>query len=299
MGLKREVWEKRVITKLTAAEQGDFLNGIEDVSRYVTGDDDVQVIHRAKLGVLPDVLINNSTYPIPEQAITDADVPITLDKYQTKATPITDDELEALSYDKIDVVNRLHVESITEKKFDKALHSLAPAADSVTTPVILTTGAADGTRKKLTKADILALRKALDKMKVKRAGRRLVLCPDHVNDILEWDEQFDRQYANRETGEITKKWGFEIYEYPTAPLYDTTTKAKKSFGAVAGVNDREGSVCFFVPLAVKAAGKTKLYASKSENDPLLQRSLMNYRHYFICMPTTGEGTAAIVSNKNP
>ena len=49
------------------------------------------VIHLVEVGVDPDVLINNKTYPIDVQALEDKDIAIKLDKFQTKATTITDD----------------------------------------------------------------------------------------------------------------------------------------------------------------------------------------------------------------
>lgn len=295
--VKREAYEKRVVVALSHAEDADFLNGVEDVSQYVTGDDEVQVIHRSYLGVKPDVLINNSTYPIPEQALADEDIPIVLDKYQTKVTPVTDDQLYASTYDQMDAVNKSHVTSINERKFDKAIHSLAPATHTVKTPVIITTGADDGTgRKKLVKKDILTFRKALGKKF--RKGWRLVLCSDHVNDILEWDENFDKQYADRETGLITKKYGFEMFEYAENPWYTVATKAKLAFGAVPDDEvASEASVAFYAPRAVKASGKTKGYFSASENQPSTQRNTMAYRHYFIAMPTGVELIGALVSGK--
>lgn len=290
---KRQIFENRVVTSLTHADDANFLEGVEDVSRYVVGDDEAQVINRTYLGVRPDVLINNTTYPIDAQTIADENIPITLDKYQTKRTPITDDDMYASTYDRIDAVNRLHIESITEKKYDKAIHALAPAGNAAKTPVIETTGADDGTgRKKLTKADLIAFRRKFGKF---RKGLRLVLCPDHENDILEWDEHFDKQFADRESGLITRKYGFDIYSYSENPFYTVATKVKKSFGSTPGVGDRMASVCFFPPRAVKATGKTKVYFSKAEDNPATQQNEFNYRHYFIAMPTVNELIGAIVS----
>lgn len=296
--VKKEAFEKRVVTALSHADEADFLNGAEDVSQYVTGDDEVQVIHRSYLGVKPDVLINNSTYPIPEQALDDEDIPIVLDKYQTKATPVTDDQLYAAIYDQIDAVNKSHVASITERRYDKAIHALAPATHTAATPVIITTGEADPEtgRKKLTKKDLIAFRRALGKKF--RKGWRLVLCSDHANDILEWDEHFDKQYADRESGMITKKYGFEIYEYAENPWFTVATKAKLAFGAVPDdAVASEASVAFYVPRVVKASGKTKFYFSQSATDPKMQRNLMNYRTYWIAMPTRMEMIGALVSGK--
>jgi hypothetical protein len=291
--VKRQIFEDRVVVALSHADDANFLEGVEDVSRYVTGDSESQTINRTYLGVRPDVLINNSTYPIDEQTITDDNIPISLDKYQTKQTPITDDDLYAATYDRIDAVNKLHVEAINEKKLDKAIHALAPAGNSADTPVLVTTGEDDGTgRKKLTKKDLISFRRLFGKF---RKGMRLVLCPDHVNDILEWDEQFDRQYADRESGLIMRKYGFDMYEYSDNPYYVVSTKAKKSFGSTPGAGDKMASVAFYGPRVVMASGKTKVYFSKAEWNPGTQRNVFNYRHYFIAMPTELKRLGALVS----
>lgn len=292
--VKKEVFENRVELALSRSENANFLEGVEDVSRYVTGDEEVQVINRSYLGVQPDVLINNTTYPIDLQALEDENVPITLDKYQTKVTPLSDDELYASSYNKIDAVSKTHVTAITEAKLDKAVHALAPASDTANTPVFVTTGEDDGTgRKKLTKKDLVGFRRSFGANW--RTGIRLVLCNDHINDILEWDENFALQYADRETGRITNKYGFEIYEYSQNPYYNVAAKTKLSFSSTPTSDHKMASVAFFPKRTVKAYGKTKMYYAIAENDPEYQRNKLNFRHYAIALPTENLRIGAIVS----
>ncbi len=140
-GVLREAWSGRVLDYLTTADDDSFLQGVDDVSQYVANvGDEAQVIHLVNMGVLPAVLINNTTYPIPVTAQTESDVPVTLDKYQTEVTPITDDELYALSYNKMDKVRSRHGLAIQIKKTQKAIHALAPASNTTAMPVLLTTG---------------------------------------------------------------------------------------------------------------------------------------------------------------
>lgn len=291
--LKRQIFEDRVVTALGHADDANFLEGVEDVSRYVIGDMEGMTINRTYLGVHPTVLVNNTTYPIPVEALADENIPISLDKHQTTQTPISDDDMYASTYDRIDAVNKLHVEAIVEKKYDRAAHALAPQNHSASTPILITTGADDGTgRKKLTKTDVINFRRALKKF---RTGMRVVWCDDHINDILEWDENFDKQFADNKTGLVSNKWGFESYAYSENPYFTVATKTKLSFGAVPGAGDRQCSFAFLPKRAVKANGKTKFYISKSEDNPGTQSNLMNYRHYAIAMPTVIQHRGAIVS----
>jgi hypothetical protein len=294
-GIYTEVWTGEMIKAFrNSIESLGWLNKIRSYDQYAEND----VIHFVDIGVDPTVIINNSTYPIDIENLTDVDKTISLDKYQTKATRITDDELYAISYDKMASVIERHKESILEKKYAKALHALAPAADTANTPVLLTTGAAsaDGTHKIITRADIIALKKKFDDQKIPVAGRVLVLCMEHINDLLLSEQKFVEQYYNYASGKIANLYGFEIYEYADSPYYTVSTKAKLAFGAVPAGTDKQASVAFYAPRMMKATGSTDAYLSEAKNNPTTQENLANFRHYFICLPLKNEAIGAIVSD---
>lgn len=289
-----EVWTGEMIKAFrNSVEALGWYGKIRSYDQYA----DNEVIHYVQLGGDPDVLINNTTYPIPIQQITDTGKPVSLDKYQTKVTPITDDELYAISYDKMSSVIERHREAIDEKKYAMAIHALAPASDSTVTPVITTTGVDDGTgRLRITRSDIIRLKKAYDKQKVPIAGRILVLCSEHVNDLLEFDQKFADQYYNYTSGKIANIHGFEIYEYMDCPYFTASTKTKKPFGTIPATGDFQASVSFFAPRAMRANGTTEAYLSPASTDPENQRSLISFRHYSICLPLKNDAIGAIVSN---
>jgi hypothetical protein len=293
----KEVWTGRVVEQLSTEEKGTFLDGIEDFSNYVSNaGDEMQVIHLVYMGVEPAVLINNTTYPIPITALDQEDIPISLDKYQTEVTPITDDEIYALSYDKIQVVKNKHTKAISKNKIKKSIHALAPGSETATMPILLTTGADDGTgRKRLVPADLIRLKKECDDLQMDDIGRRLVLCNDHVNDILLWDKKYEVQFYNDSTGKTNNyNYGFEFHQYVANP-YFSQAKVKRAFGAVPVAGDRRASVLFSMSRAAKAQGWTKMYYSLASTDPQNQRNLVNFRHNFIVLPTREEGRAAIIS----
>jgi len=294
-GVYTEVWTGEMIKAFrTSVESIGWLNRIRSYDQYAEND----AIHFVDVGGDPDVLLNNITYPIPVQVITDADKVISLDKYQTKQTPITDDELYAISYDKMSSLIERHKDNINEKKYSRALHALAPATDGSGTPVLLTTGAAstDGTHNVITRADIVALKGKFDVMKVPISGRILVLCNDHVNDLLDSDQKFADQYHNYTTGKISNLYGFEVYEYADSPYYTVSTKTKLAYGAVPAGTERQASVAFYAPRMMKATGSTTTYYSEAKTDPANQQSMINFRHYFICLPLKNEAIGAIVSD---
>ncbi len=293
----REVWTREIIRSANEYIKDTFLDGILDLSQYVTGDDEAQVIHNAYFGVAPDVLINNNTYPIPIQELNGEDKPIALDKYQTKPTPITDDELYALSYDKMGIVKQVHGEAIAKNRLMKSIHAFGPATDSEKTPVLLTSGSQtpDGTRKRLKFEDIVRLREKYADAGIAVDGMRLVLCPSHVNDLILEDKDLFKVLTSLKSGVVNDQLGFEIRSYFGNPYYNTSTKTKLAFGALPTTTDRMASVVFTPKLARKASGLTKMYFSEAKKDPQNQRNLISFRNFFIAMPAINESIGAIVS----
>ena len=292
-GVYTEIWTGELVKYLRRGLEATWLDGIPDSSSIVNND----VIHLVEVGVDPDVLINNTTYPIPLQALNDADIAIQLDKFQTKVTPVTDDELYAISYDKMSRVKESHGNAINDSKFQKAAHALCAQQNTATTPVLVTTGArdADTGRIKLCTQDVINLKRALDKLKVPAAGRRLVLCTDHVNDLLETDQRFKEQYnIDRGNGTVGRQYGFDIYEFANNPLY-TTAGQKKAVGASAGTGEFQCSFAFYVQRVFKATGSTKMYYSEASTDPEYQRNKINFRHYFVCLPKKADAGGVIRS----
>lgn len=294
-GVYVEVWTRQVVEHYTHAMEGTFLDGIPDFSQYSEND----VIHLSDVSGDPTVLVDNTTYPLDIEELEDGDVSIKLSKFETKPTQVTDDELYALAYDKMALVKTRHGDKLSEGILDKAIHAFAPSEDTTETPVLTTSGDPDEDgRKKLVRADIIKLRRQLDKLKVPKKNRRLVLCSDHVNDLLEVDQKFQNQYHDYTTGVISKMYGFEIYEAANCPLFDSTTKKRKSFGAVSGANDYEASVFFYVPRMFKCKGSNKMYYSKAETDPIYKRNIVSFTARFVALPQKKEkAVGAIVSVK--
>lgn len=293
MAVKQEIWTGEVLRKVSTLETATFLDGLLDYSRYAHNN----VIHMSYMGVEPKVLINNSTYPLPTSSQANEDIGLSLDKYQTEVTIITDDELHANASDQMSVTRDMHAGAITKEKFKKALHAIAPAKHTAETPLLTTTGADVDGRKALTRNDIISLKKAYDLMQVPLDGRRLVLCPDHVNDLLMLDQKFADQYYNYKSGRIAGLYGFDVYEYGAAPYYDQEAKTKKAFGATPTAKDVQASVAFYAPYIAKATGETKMYFSEAKTNPRMQENEISFKHHFLVIPKKQLALGAIISAK--
>jgi hypothetical protein len=304
-GIYTEVWTGEQVKAFRddVASLG-WLNAIPSYDQYVRPGvgSEADIIHLISVGADPEVLVNNTTYPIAIVALPDGDKAISLDKYQTTATPVTDDELHAISYDKMASVVERHTHAVNETKYAKAIHALAPQSHSAATPVLKTSGgvAPEGGRKMLVRVDIISLKKAFDKLKCPVKGRILVLCPDHVADMLSNDQKFGEQYYNYTSGKITSLYGFEVYEYTACPYFtqpttgDGATPATKvAYKGVPDATATQASVAFYAPRMFRATGSTTTYPTPAEATK--QQHLYNVRHYFVALPKKQEAIGAIYS----
>lgn len=286
-----DVWLNRVRQNLTTQDVAPWLDGIPELDTNVlemgSGDaSELNVIHIPRTSFNPDVLINNTAYPLAVQAYTDDETVVSLDKYQTKPTSISDDKIIGASYAVIDPATKAHTNAINAKKYQKAIYAIGPASDAALTPVIAATGVARiaGGPASLIYDDLVNLKDKLDAAECPVDGRRLVLSTAHWNDLLVDRKNFGDKLVNYNTGMPAPVIaGFKLYQYNGNPLY-TSAGVKKAFGAVKAAGDRQGSVFFNEMAIAKKSGMTKQYFKEAKNDPEAQTNLLNYRHYFIAMP---------------
>ncbi len=288
--LKNEIAEKEMIKNFR--HQKSWLGRVKSKPQWVGND----VIKIPKQGAAPSVLINNNIYPIVSNEREDDFIVLALNKYDTTNTEISDDEAETLPYEKTSDVQMQHRETLEDETVEHALHSISPVANSATTPVLETTGATVNGRKRLTTQDLINYKQKLDDLKVPKKGRLLILCSDHVNDLLAEDKAFVTQYHNQKDGVISSNYmGFEVYEDLSAVTYKDVagTMTREAYGAVA--TGKTASIVAFVGNLAKAVGTVKRYMRISDNDPENRKTTIGFRLYFICVATKSEGMGAIVS----
>lgn len=159
-GVLTELWTGEMIKAFrTPSAAVGWYDRVRSYDQYVNND----VIHFTELGGDPTVLVNNKTYPLNITKLDDADKPVSLDRFDTEATPVTDDELHAVSYDKMGSVLERHREALKETTWQKAIHAYAPDGHKAgKTPVLATTGETVDGRKKFTVADLVNLKRECD-----------------------------------------------------------------------------------------------------------------------------------------
>ncbi len=288
--LQNELAEKELIKQFR--HDSSWLGELKSKNNWVGND----VIKIPRRGAVPQVLINNSVYPIVSNNRNDDFISLALNKYDTENTDVSEDELYALPYEKVNDVQLQHREELEDKTAEHALFSLAPAANTAKTPILETTGANDGMgRKRLTSADLVRLGKALGDLNVPQSGRVLVLSNAHLYDLLFEDIAREKTWFDVKSGQVNAfHLGFKIYSVTYSPRYTKTgvNFAKNAFGAVpSGV---EASICFYNGNAIKATGTVKRFAIPAEMNPTYRKNTMGFQLYFGAFATMDEGFAALV-----
>jgi hypothetical protein len=298
-GINQEIWTDVLVEQFRETENAQFLNEIPDESRHVVATrGENEIIHLVDVGADPEVIINNITYPIGTATQTDGDIPISLDTYVTVATKVGQEEIQYVAYDKIRLVQKKHAAAVMSVKHNKAVHALAPGAETITTPVLVTTGPDDGTgRKRLILKDLITHMKQYNDQKIPMMGRNLVLSTQHHTDLLiectEAKKSADHLSFDESGMLATRLYSFKTWVYVDMPHYSLATLTKKSFGASIVAGDVEASVSFYAPDQFRASGLSKNYA----DEPTTQTHawLYNVRHNYIVLPRKQRATGAIVS----
>lgn len=295
-GAKVVVLKEMYLTELVKAFRGfgNWMSRIPRKDEFVGNN----VINLAELGADPTLLINNTTYPITTAARTDDNIALVLNKYDTTNTKVTRDELYALPYDKPGSIIEQHKLVIDEGTRQHGLWNLTIAGNTGTTPLVETTGAErfSSSRRSCTTNDIIALKNRLDALKAPQQGRCLVMCSQHINELLVEDQSFQLRYQNHTEGKlVTRYHGFDIYEDSYNPVF-TAANAKKAYGAASAGTDRNASVCFIAERTFQATGTTEMFYRDATMDPENRETVVGFQLYHIVAPKKTTAFGVIVSD---
>lgn len=290
MTLQKQVWTDQIMTGFYP--DASFLNYAKDFSALADND----IINMADAGFDPDVLINNTTYPIVIKERADTPLSFELDLFETENTLVRNPEAVELSYDKMETVIYGHRMALQNKTLVKAAHAFAPNSNTVSTPVLRTTGDDNGDGfKRLKIEDILKLKRSFDVMNIPVDSRYLVLDPRHTEDLILYDLKSFKDITDFVNGTPKRFAGFNILEFTNNPTFDNTTGVKKSFGAVVSGNDVFSSFAFSSNEVMKADGTVQMY--ERINDPELRGTVVGFDKRFIALPIRNKGIGAIVASK--
>jgi hypothetical protein len=286
-GLQKEIWTDIIMEGFYP--ENTFLNEARDMSYLV----DFNTINLAEAGSTPTAVLDttfSTGVPSAPAARTDAALSVALRTIDTTTTVVRNIEEMEAAYDKMASVVYGHKQEILRMATKLAAWNFAPASDATNTPVAACTGATNGNSgRKMTFADVLALKLKFDQLDVPQEGRILVLNPYHEANLIEADIAMYRGVL-----QSNMLFGFKLYRTSITPYYISTTGVKTAWAAtpVSGT-DVVSSFAFHKDEVMKAIGSVDVFARYK--DPEWKGDLINFQMRFLAKSLRSKYYAAIYS----
>lgn len=284
-GLSKEIWIDEILEKFYP--DWSFLKEARDMSSFVENN----TINLAEAGADPDVLINNTSYPVSFAERGDVPIDLPLDTYDTEGTVVRRVEEIETAYDKMQSVTMGHKNALLNTMSKKAAHAWAPDSDGEATPVIPTSGTAKDGYKIITLDDILNLATKFDEMDAPEGSRVLVLNPQHLRTLAGEDKELFKAFIGNSNG--FNLFGFKVYKYSKTPIFDGSAGTKKAYGAASDSTDTLSSVAFVNTEVMKAQGTMEMFARL--NDPEQKGDIINFQMRALALSLRSKGIGAIYS----
>lgn len=242
----------------------------KDDSAFVDND----MVRYPVSGVKPNVEVNRTQLPAPITKRTDDNNDYYLSEFTSDPTLITDSEELIVNYAKRSNVLSDHQETINTKVAEFFANLWLPngASNIVrstgTTTRTASAPSATGTRKKVTKDDIIKLAEIMNRMDAPLAGRNLLIPAEFQSDILSIDQFVDANKIgtpNLIKGSVGMLLGFNIFVRSSVGVYDNTgTPVKKAIGAAGATSDNLAALAWNSSWVNRAKGNVKVYANMDQ-----------------------------------
>ena len=285
MAIEKQIWIDQIKEEFTP--DTSFLSASDDLSELV----EHNKINLAAAGVDPEVLIDNTTYPVATKSREDVPIEVLLHTLDTENTVVRNIEEMESSYKKMESVIRGHRRSLQSKAAMFAANAWAPQSHTTMTPVLQTTGIADDTkRKRMTFADLLSLERAFRNMNAPLDRLVLVLSPDHLCDL-----QLENMTLYRAAMDTKRVGAFQLFSYADLPYYNTADKAKLALGAATDDTSAQASIAYVKTEGVRAVGNVDMFLN--EKSVTERGDVVGFQMRFTAMPYQSKYIASIYSNR--
>lgn len=276
----KETWQTYIVEKLR--KKNPHLAFASDESLAVLGG---SVVHIPQAGNSPTVVKNRSTYPATAVQRGDGIVTYALDVYTTDPTHVTWSEINEISYEKTDSVLADHVDTLAEAVGDNMLYnwcmgkktSAGVLVDDAlpTANVVRTSGAAvlsyesgqTGNRKKLHYSDVQRMQAMMNKQKVAKEGRYLMLesymYQEFIESLSANQMAAFQQSADLKNGTVGMFAGFNILERSTVLKFTSELAVKLPDEAMAATDHLAG-LAWQTASVAKALGETKPFQNMDD-----------------------------------
>lgn len=274
------VWKNYIIEKLR--RNNAFIFKSKDDTRFVLGGLTVVI---PQSGGDPVILIDNASWPLTPTRRTDTDVSYNLQAFSTNPHHIPWQEIQTLSYNKIDSILGSHTNSLVEAVADAMLIKWSP---TVAGKILSTTGGPNtltqdpasgqtGNRFLFHPKDLLRGMTAMNIDDVPDSGRIAVIDDNMYGGFYDQlsDSQANayNQFANNETGQVGKLHGFNIYRRSKVLAYADAATSANAYGASLAATDNLACLLYHQDTVCRAFGEMKPFMDK--DNPLYQGDIMS------------------------
>ena len=287
MAIEKQIWISMLMEGFYPNRS--FLTRSVDMTAMV----EYNKINLAEAGVAPDVLVDNTDYPIETAQRDDIPLELPLHTFDTKNTVVRNVEAMELAYDKMESVVRQHRNVLQAKTAAYAANSWAPQQQKDLTPVMATSGTGKN-RQGLTPLsfdDVLAVDAWFRSKDIDSSTMVAVLNPYHLADLMAEDMKL---YKEMLAG--NKLFGFDLYTFSQLPYYNATTGQKVAFGTSAADTDTQCSLFYCANEVMRADGDIEVFARYK--DPEQRGDLIGFQKRFTALPIRNKYQAAIYSAKS-
>lgn len=285
MAIEKEIWIQSLMEGFVP--NTSFLGDSVDMSDFVDHDK----IHLAEAGINPNVLIDNTSYPVPTAQRADTPLELALHTFDTENTVVRNIEQKTSSYDKVASVVRGHKNALLIKESAFAAHSWCPTKNGEFTPIMATVGAANRHGyKSMSFEDILAIVSKYRELDVDIASLVAVLHPFHHADLQAEDKKLYKDIMA--TGNL---FGVKLHSFSKTPTFDSVTAQKKALGSAATGTDAISSLIYCRDRVMRATGTTDAFIT--EKDPGARGDILGFQQRFTALPICGKYIGAIYSGK--
>lgn len=269
MALIPEVWVAQMLLEKFLPD-GSWVNRSLDMSELVNYDK----INFAEAGADPDVLRNNSTYPVPAVERSDTALELPLDTWDTKNTVVRNLEQKQLSYNKMESVVRGHRRALSRLIQQDASYYWCPDSDTAQTPIIESTGPVVNGKRELALEDLSKMQEKFDEI-VEEDGRVMVANPAAKHHIRKQDIDLFKAFSMVGSGKPVDMFGFDIGTSQYLPVY-TAAKNKRAYGHTPTASDRKVLALFYHDQYVmRALGTTDVF--QRTKDPEHRGDMLGYQ----------------------
>lgn len=297
MAIQKEIWITSLVENLFA--DNSFMSRAFNADEFVM---DGKVVHIPNAGSPSNVEKNRSSLPATVKTRNDVDITFNLDEYTTDPIKIGNAEQAELSYNKRESLLMNDRMQLIKEVSEDFLYKWSTSSSS---RIIRTTGASytshltgtTGTRKKITKDELLSAMELFNAEDIAQEGRTAMLDAQMYSQLLaslttSENADFNKQ-ADLAKGVLGKYASFDIMMRSRATRY-TAALAPKAWTSAAAATDQAGALLWHSGSVCRALGQTEAF--EDEKNPLYYGDIYSFlvRAGGRIMRNDLKGVAAIV-----